>query len=196
MIVALPGLFSYLFFYSQLQYQCSVYSTIHYRPSTSPPYTLQSTTDQSTVLRILYSQLQYQYSVYSTINYRPSTSTPYTLKSTTDPVPVLRMLFTSLQTQYQSSVYSTVHHRHTIQSSIYSTYRLTSGSPYTQQSTTDPVPSLRIHYSPLQFQSFVHSTVIYRLGSGPPYTLQCLTVHVSVLHILYNSLQSQFLSSV
>ena len=108
------------------------------------------------------------------------------------------MLFSPLQTQYQSSVYSTVHHRHTFQSSVYSTihYRLTTGSPYTQQSTTDPVPSLRILYNPLQFQSFVHSMIIYRLRTGPPYTLQSLTVHVSVLRILYNPLQSQFLSSV
>ena len=48
------------------------YSTINYRPSTSPSYTLQSTTN--TVLA----------SVYSSIHYRPSTSPPYTLQSTTD----------------------------------------------------------------------------------------------------------------
>ena len=49
--------------YSSLQtpYQSSVYSTVHYRTSTSPPYTLQSTTDPVPVLRILYSPLQTPY---------------------------------------------------------------------------------------------------------------------------------------
>ena len=103
----------------QIQYQSSVYSsihystsppyTVHYRPSTSPLYTLQSITNTVPVLRILYSQLQNQYqsSIYYAVHYRPSTSPPYTLQSTTDTIPVFRILYSQLQTQYQSSVYFT-----------------------------------------------------------------------------------------
>ena len=81
----------------QTKLQSSIHSKVSYRhsirppyivynrPSTSPPYTLQST--------------------------RHSTCFPYTLQSTTDPVPVLRLLYNPVKTQYQSSVYSEVNYR-------------------------------------------------------------------------------------
>ena len=149
-----------------------MYSTVHYRPSISPPYIIQSTTDTETVIRVFYSPLQtsIQSSVYYTVNC--STCAPY-IQSTTDPVPVLRILYSPpqthlpvlrifynpLQTHYRSSVYT--------------------------KSTTVLVSVLRTLYSHLQtrYQSSVYSTVPYSPHFSTPYTLQSTTVPVPFLCI-------------
>ena len=169
-----------------------VYSTVHHRHSTSPPYSLQSTTDSVPVLRKLYSlqQTKFQSSVYLSVNYRYSFS--YILPATKDPVPVLHILYSRTKTQYKSSVFSTVHYRprtspsYTLQPSG-DRYRASS-PPYTLQSTAVLVLVLRID-SPLQtqYRSSLYSTVLYRPSSSPAYTLQSTTNYVPFLRIQYQS---------
>ena len=167
-----------------------LYITDHHRPSSSPPYTLQSSSEPVTVLPLIYSPLQIQCksSVFSTVHYKSSTSPPYNIMSSYAPVPVLRLLCSPAQTlhilytlqftthpvlvlrilcsqaqiqyQYQSSIYSTVHDKQI------------------------PVP--RITYSPLQIknQSSIYSTVHRSLRTSPLYTLLSTTEPFSVLCIL------------
>ena len=117
----------------QIQYQSSVYTAIHHRHSTSPPYTdtalsitytllktqfsppytPQSTAYQVLVFCIICSPLknQYQSRVNCRVQCRPSTSLPYTLQSSTEPVPVLILLYSLLWTvPYLRTLCS--HYRH------------------------------------------------------------------------------------
>ena len=147
----------------ETQHQSSVYCTIEYVPVHSvlysplqtqyqSPYFAQSTTDPVLVLRIMYSPLQTKYtsSRYSTVQQRSSTCPCYSQLSTIDPVPALHILkltinpvivihvLSPLQIQYQFAIQSTVQDRHS------------TSLPYIPQPIRNPVPVLRILYSPLQ----------------------------------------------
>ena len=183
----------------------SVFSTDHHRSSSSPPYTLQSSSDPVTVLSTVYSPLQtqcqssvvstvhyksstsppynimsssapFQFFVSSVVQHRPTTSQQYTLQSTTDPVLVLRIRRSPAQIQCQSSIYYTVHDKHSI-IPPYNIHSTLDPEPilysYTLQSSTDPGIALHILYSPPQTrdQSFVYSVVQHRPTSSQQYTL-------------------------
>ena len=122
------------------QYQSYRYDTFHYCPSISPTDTTQSITVSVSVLLIWYS---------------PSTCPTDMIYSTTAPAPVL------LIRQYQSYWYDTIHYCPYTSPYIYDTvhYNLSTSSvdvhychiaspTDTTQSTSVPVPVLRIWYSP------------------------------------------------
>ena len=113
-------------FFFDKPYSCELYSPLHYRPSTSPPYILHSTT------------AQYRSSVYSAVHHRHGTNSPNTLHSTTVKVPVLRIRYNSLNTQHQTYVCFPVQ------------FRPSTSPAYTVQSTTNQY--LSPVYSPLQTQ--------------------------------------------
>ena len=182
------------------RHQTYVCFPVQYRPSTSPAYTMQSTTDPVLVIRIqsptdpvpvlseILSPLKTQPRVYSIGHYIPSTSTPYTIFSK-DLVPVL-LTNTSPPYTLQSTtgtepvpciLYNPLETQY---QSIFSTvhYRSSCSSVYTLQSTSDTVPVLR--------------TIHYRPSTSLPYTLQSTTNIVPVFHIFYSLLQNQYQASV
>ena len=73
----------------EIKFQSSVYTTIHQRHSTSPPYATLSSTDADP-----------ESSVDSTVHYRASSSTRCSLQSTTNPEPVFLMIYSSFKTKY------------------------------------------------------------------------------------------------
>ena len=141
---------------AQIQNLSLLFSTVHYRPSASPPYTLQLTIEPVIVIHIL-------------IHYRSSTSPPYNLQSKIGTVPVFRIFHNPFETQCQFSVFSTVH------------CRPCSSPLYALQPTTEAVPVLRILYSPLQIklqspppplylQSTTDPDLVHRIFCRPPQT--------------------------
>ena len=108
-------------------------STVRYRPSTNPPYTLHSTTAQVPAIRILHSPQQSQKKSYEnfTLHNSHGTSPSYTQQFSKSTASVLRILYSSLQTQHRSSVYTIVVYKY--KSSVYATiqYRPWTGPPYT-----------------------------------------------------------------
>ena len=122
------------------------------------------------VLHILYSppHTLIQSSQEFKVLYRPSISPLYD----TDPLRVLRIFYSPLQAQYQSSVYTT------------GPYRPRYCPRYNLQSTTDPVPVLRLLCSPI------------RPSISPPYNPRSTTEPVPLLRIKYSPIQIQYLSIV
>ena len=139
---------------------------------TSPPYTLQSTTDPVSIFRILYKPLQTQYesSVYSTIHQRPSNSLPYTLQPTTDQVLVLCVLYNPLQTWYKLFVFSTVSYRHSFSPSYTLLSTTDQVPPYSLQPFIDPIPVRCLIRSlhQTQCQSSLYSAVQSISSTSPP----------------------------